>query len=364
MTLSNDRATAAQIQKEVADLQRKQGDEAKKVADSTKKMNAAVSSANKATNPSSAKTYLGAAERESKNVEAAQDKQAKLASDIARKMGDLAKVQDSIRSGEEKERKAQAATNEKQRREQATAYDKQRKSDESALKALQVNNYRLSRDLASLAAQMTAAIDRQASQAAPFAVENPDGLTDPYDFFISHAWKDKPDFVDALALKAEAAGLSVWYDRQALRWGDSIRQMIDEGLRHSFFGVVIHFTKLFRTSLAASRAGCDCSEGPFGSGSLASDLAQADAGRGRQLCAHSGRQTGPKYIELLNGRNCGRASLNARYFSFGRRQLSFLSASAHVPSLDRLIEVIQCSAIVAARRRCISAWNWPKPALN
>jgi hypothetical protein len=86
---------------------------------------------------------------------------------------------------------------------------------------------------------MTAAIDRQASQATPFAVENPDGSTQPYDFFISHAWKDKPDFVDSLALKAEAAGLSVWYDRQALRWGDSIRQKIDEGLRHSFFGVVV-----------------------------------------------------------------------------------------------------------------------------
>lgn len=220
MSLSNDRSTVARIQKEVADLQRKQGDEATKVADATKKMNAAVASANKATSPSTAKSYLSTAERESRNVEAAQDKQARIATDIARKMGDLTRAQERVLSGEEKERKDQAA-----------AYEKQRKLDASSMKALQVNNDRLSRDLASLAAQMTAAIDKQASQAIPFAVENADGSSEPYDFFISHAWKDKPDFVDGLALKAEAAGLSVWYDRQALRWGDSIRQKIDEGLR-------------------------------------------------------------------------------------------------------------------------------------
>ncbi len=239
MSLSNDRLTAARIQKEVADLQRKQGDEAKKVADSTKKMNGALASANRATNSSTAKSYLGTAERESKNVEAAQDKQARISSDIARKMGDLARAQESVRNGEAKERKNQAVAYEKQRREQAKTYEKQRESDARAIKALQLNNDRLSRDITSLAAQMTAAIDRQASQAAPFAVENADGSNQPYDFFISHAWKDKSEFVDGLALKAEDAGLSVWYDRQALRWGDSIRQKIDEGLRKSFFGVVV-----------------------------------------------------------------------------------------------------------------------------
>jgi len=248
MTMSNDRSTVARIQKEVADLQRKQSDEAKKVANATKKMNAAVTSANKASSPSIVKSHLGTAERESRNVEAAQDKQARIASDIAGRMDDLARAQESVRTGEEKERKDQAAVYEKHRREQAAAYEKQRKLDTKSIKALQVNNDRLARDLASLAAQMSAAIDKQASQAAPFAVENADGSSEPYDFFISHAWKDKSDFVDALVLKAEVAGLSVWYDRQALRWGDSIRQKIDDGLRQSFFGVVILSPNFFERS--------------------------------------------------------------------------------------------------------------------
>jgi hypothetical protein len=239
MSLSTDRSTLARIQKEVAELQRKQADEVKKIADATKKMNGALASANKATSPSTAKSYLGTAERESRNVEAAQERQARIATDIARKMNDLPRAQEGVRAGEEKERKEQAAVYEKQRREQAATYEKQRKLDASSMKALQVNNDRLSRDLASLAAQMTAAIDKQASESAPFAVENAEGSSEPYDFFISHAWKDKPDFVDGLALKAEAAGLRVWYDRHVLRWGDSIRQNIDAGLRRSFFGVVI-----------------------------------------------------------------------------------------------------------------------------
>ena len=228
MSLTTDRSTVARLQKEVADLQRKQSDEAKKVAGATKKMNAAFASANKASSASMAKSYLSTAERESRNVEAAQDKQARLASDIARKMGDATRAQESVRNGEEKERKDQAA-----------AYEKQRKLDAGSIKALQSNNDRLARDIASLAAQMTAAIEQRASEAVPFSVENAVGSDRPYDFFLSHAWKDKPDFVDGLASKAEAAGLKVWYDRQALRWGDSIRQKIDEGLRRSFFGVVI-----------------------------------------------------------------------------------------------------------------------------
>lgn len=157
MTLSTYRFTVARIQREVADLQRKQADEAKKVADATRKMNAAIASANKASSPSMAKSYLSTAERESKNVESAQEKQAQVAADIARKVGDLTSAQESVRTGEEKERKGQVATYDKQRREQAPAYEKQLKMDASSIKALQSNNDRLSRDLASLAAQMTAA---------------------------------------------------------------------------------------------------------------------------------------------------------------------------------------------------------------
>jgi hypothetical protein len=70
-------------------------------------------------------------------------------------------------------------------------------------------------------------------------VENAEGRATPYDFFISHASADKEDFVDGLVNGATTAGLDVWYDQSALIWGDSIRKKIDDGLRCSYFGVVV-----------------------------------------------------------------------------------------------------------------------------
>ncbi len=60
-----------------------------------------------------------------------------------------------------------------------------------------------------------------------------------YDVFISHAWEDKDSFVDAFVAALEALGIRPWYDRQRITWGDSMRAKIDEGLRHSKFGIVV-----------------------------------------------------------------------------------------------------------------------------
>jgi len=228
MSLSSDRSTVARIQKEINDLQRKQADEMKKVAQATKNMNSAMASASRASSASSVKSYLGTAERESRNVEAAQDRAARYGAEISRKMDDLSRAQARVFSGEEKER-----------RDQAAAFDKQRKADEAMRKKLHADNLILFRDLASLKSQLTAAIETQAGSTRPFVVENAEGRDTPYDFFISHASADKKDFVDGLVSSARAAGLDVWYDQSAIIWGDSIRQKIDDGLRRSYFGVVV-----------------------------------------------------------------------------------------------------------------------------
>lgn len=131
------------------------------------------------------------------------------------------------------------ASEEKDRRDQAAIYEKQRKAGDSAIKKLQSDNFALANDLANLKSQLTAAIEAQAESTKPFVVENAEGRESPHDFFISHASADKEDFVDGLVCQAEAAGLDVWYDQSALSWGDSIRQKIDDGLRRSYFGVVI-----------------------------------------------------------------------------------------------------------------------------
>ena len=67
--------------------------------------------------------------------------------------------------------------------------------------------------------------------------EETDG--EEYDVFISHASEDKADFVDGLYQELDSRGIKVWYDAMSIKWGDSLRSKIDEGLRKSRFGIVI-----------------------------------------------------------------------------------------------------------------------------
>ncbi len=234
MSLSSDRATVARLQKEISDYQRKQADEMKKVAIATKNMNSAMASASRS-NPSSAQSYRNTADREARNIDHAQAKAADYSSDIARKMTDLNHAQERVTKGEDQERRDQAAT-----------YDKHRKAEESSRKQLQEANRALSRDLASLRTQLTSAIETQVARTLPFNVENAEGRETPYDFFVSHAWEDKEDFVDGLVEAAKVAGLNVWYAEAVIAWGDSIRQRIDDGLRRSYFGVVVLSPNFFK----------------------------------------------------------------------------------------------------------------------
>ena len=64
-----------------------------------------------------------------------------------------------------------------------------------------------------------------------------------WDVFISHASEDKP-YVEPLAKALEAAGVSVWYDKTSIGWGDDIRTSIDNGLLNCDYGVVV-FSKAF-----------------------------------------------------------------------------------------------------------------------
>ena len=232
MSLSTDRSALARLSKEISDLRVREASEIKKEADATKRMNSAQSSASRSSSASIASMHLGTANRERSNIEAAQDRRARYASDIARKAQDLSRLQERIAQAEEAERKATIAADTKRRRD-----------DERARRELTAANEQLRRDyeerVTNLEAQLAAQIEDQASRTAPFHVTPPEGEREPYDFFISHAWADKSEFVDAFVAKAEAAGMRVWYDQTALQWGDSIRQKIDEGLRNAYFGVVV-----------------------------------------------------------------------------------------------------------------------------
>lgn len=60
-----------------------------------------------------------------------------------------------------------------------------------------------------------------------------------WDSFVCHASEDKATFVSPLAEALRAEGFRIWYDGFVLEVGDSLRRRIDEGLKHSRFGVVV-----------------------------------------------------------------------------------------------------------------------------
>lgn len=232
MSLNSDRSTASRLTKEINNLRSSEAAEIKKEADATKKANAAHASASRASSQSSVSMYLNTVNREHKAAETAQQRRARYSNDIAKKSVELARVQDRIARDEESERKTSAA-----------ADGKRRIADEKSRKSLADANVKLRHDyesrVSNLEDQLTAIIEAQASSTKPFEITAAEGQSEPYDIFVSDASADKEEFVDSLVQKARLAGLRVWYDDFALEWGDSIRQKIDNGLRSTYFGVVV-----------------------------------------------------------------------------------------------------------------------------
>ena len=72
-----------------------------------------------------------------------------------------------------------------------------------------------------------------------------DGNEEEYDVFVSHAWEDKEDFVEEFVQELRNLGIKVWYDTSRIKWGDSMRVKIDDGLKKSRFGVAVLSPKLY-----------------------------------------------------------------------------------------------------------------------
>jgi len=81
---------------------------------------------------------------------------------------------------------------------------------------------------------------KSASKVSPLPGEE---MTPQWDVFISHASEDK-GYVEPLVESLQAAGISVWYDRIVLEWGDDLRKKIDHGLVNCRYGIVV-FSKAF-----------------------------------------------------------------------------------------------------------------------
>lgn len=63
--------------------------------------------------------------------------------------------------------------------------------------------------------------------------------SEEYEVFVSHAWEDKESFADEFVQELRDLGVKVWYDTSQIKWGDSMRIKIDDGLKKSKFGVVV-----------------------------------------------------------------------------------------------------------------------------
>ncbi len=59
------------------------------------------------------------------------------------------------------------------------------------------------------------------------------------DIFICHASEDKQTIVKSLINTLDKESISYWYDEAEIKWGDSIPQKINEGLRTSRFVIVV-----------------------------------------------------------------------------------------------------------------------------
>lgn len=60
-----------------------------------------------------------------------------------------------------------------------------------------------------------------------------------YDVFISHANKDKSEYVDSLYGTIQKLGVNIFYDTEVLSWGDNWKQVILDGTEKSEFAIIV-----------------------------------------------------------------------------------------------------------------------------
>ena len=57
--------------------------------------------------------------------------------------------------------------------------------------------------------------------------------------FICHTSADKESIARPLAERLEAVGIAAWIDERKIRWGDSVTDRVNAGLRNSRYVIVI-----------------------------------------------------------------------------------------------------------------------------
>lgn len=188
------------LDKEIADLEKKKAGYDKKAVDEARR--ASNINISKNASASIVKSKLRDIERHTENARKAEAECAKLQQKIA----------DKRKKRNDANKKLQSEQQREQKKQQKFIKDMQRHYE-----------------------QRVAEIE---NASIPQFTEVSEG-DEEYDVFVSHAWEDKESFVDEFVLELESRNIKVWYDRQQIKWGDSMRKKIDDGLKKSKFGVAV-----------------------------------------------------------------------------------------------------------------------------
>lgn len=204
MSIEQYQRTVNLLDKEIANLEKKKADADKKVADAQKKESSVSIQRN--ASPNTVKVKM-------RQIDSYRSQAVKAASDSANLAKQIA----------EKRSKRSIAAIQLQKEE-----EKNRKQQEKAISQMKQS---YERQIGELQAHLAESL---------FNAKVADKSCDTeYDVFVSHAWEDKGSFVDEFVNSLRDLGLKVWYDTSEIKWGDSMRRRIDDGLKKSRFGVAI-----------------------------------------------------------------------------------------------------------------------------
>lgn len=123
------------------------------------------------------------------------------------------------------------------RKRRIDEYQRLQKEQQQENKKQQEENKRIQQSYKRKIANLNAQLSIAKSYTNTYA-QNKDETAE-YDVFVSHAWEDKESFVEEFVAELEKLGLRVWYDKNQMKLGDSMRQKIDMGLKKSRFGIVV-----------------------------------------------------------------------------------------------------------------------------
>ncbi len=160
------------------------------------------------------------------------------AATIKSKMREIQRHEADARKANEESANIQKKIAEK-RAKRNDAYLKLQKEQQAEQKKRQREQQRTINDMQRLYEDRIADLERQALPVISNLPMEEAEVVPEYDVFISHAWEDKESFADEFVAELRKLGVNVWYDTSQIRWGDSMRQRIDDGLKKSKFGVVI-----------------------------------------------------------------------------------------------------------------------------